>query len=448
MIESDYEGWLLSFDGAVKLSDRCVGDSRIAIQQAQGLIRCLKPGLQLLLTEFVGLRKKFRSVKLGLVKREYNAATDYLTTKTLLAREPVSIDDPVELAQLRQLKKIPEKLIKPGASQLVSPEQNLDPKDSAEVDTVPKPVSISEAAAPFTPKAWICMVTRRQTWAQGVTIACENVNEVDDRDVEDEISRIPEQQTENYSPEAATPVEHSTKRWRRILAQQQVEPWTKKLRDLLKGDLEELLSAEAEGVAKIANQFVLDSRGALYYLSRLTLGRPRNAAENLRLVILAGLREDLLHLCHGDFQGGHQGITRTFKRLRREFYWFVMHADVGRFVKECVDCVTAKGAPPNPGPSTGNILATRPFGVVSMDFVSHLPKFDRGNVFLLLFQCVFSGFIMCRPMSLTTAQDVAEVYMECVFQWFGASQMIRHDRDPRIMCEVFARFREMLASRQ
>ncbi|KAE8969432.1 hypothetical protein PR001_g27503 [Phytophthora rubi] len=171
-----------------------VGDSRIAIQQAQGLIRCLKPGLQLLLAEFEGLREKFRSIKLVHVKREYNAAADYLTTKTLLAREPVSIDDPVELAQLRQLNKIPEKLMKPGASQFISPEPKSDPKVSDEAGTVPEPVSISEAAVPFTPEARIFMVTRCQARTQGATTASENANETDDRDAEEDNPGNPERQ--------------------------------------------------------------------------------------------------------------------------------------------------------------------------------------------------------------------------------------------------------------
>ncbi|OWY91261.1 reverse transcriptase, partial [Phytophthora megakarya] len=61
---------------------------------------------------------------------------------------------------------------------------------------------------------------------------------------------------------------------------------------------------------------------------------------------------------------------------------------------------------------------------------------------------MFSGYVMCKPMSSTTAQDVAEAYEEQVFQRFGASSMIRHDQDPRFMSEVFTRFRELLGSRQ
>lgn len=91
----------------------------------------------------------------------------------------------------------------------------------------------------------------------------------------------------------------------------------------------------------------------------------------------------MLQLSHEDFQGGHQGITRTFERQRQEYYLPGAYADVEQNVKECVDYVTAKGAPPNPEPSPGNILAAHPFEMVSMDFVSYQPKSDRGNVFLL-----------------------------------------------------------------
>jgi hypothetical protein len=61
---------------------------------------------------------------------------------------------------------------------------------------------------------------------------------------------------------------------------------------------------------------------------------------------------------------------------------------------------------------------------------------------------MFSGYVMCKPMDSTTAQDVAEAYEERVFRSFGASSMIRHDQDPRFVSEVFTRFRELLGSRQ
>ncbi|OWY96766.1 reverse transcriptase, partial [Phytophthora megakarya] len=166
---------------------------------------------------------------------------------------------------------------------------------------------------------------------------------------------------------------------------------------------------------------------------RNTPERPRDAADRLRLVVPQDLQEDILHHCHADLQGAHQGIIRTYERLRKEFYWIGMFKDTERYAKACVDCITGKGLPRNPGSSPGNLLATRPFQVISMDFVIPLPQSTRGNTALLLFQCAFSGFIICKAMASTEAQDVAEAYEECVFRRFGASEMIRHDRDTRFM---------------
>jgi hypothetical protein len=156
----------------------------------------------------------------------------------------------------------------------------------------------------------------------------------------------------------------------------------------------------------------------------------------------------MLQYAHEDYQGGHQGVTRTFEKLRTEFYWYRMYAAVAIYVKECVECASGKGRPPNPGPSPGNILPRRPFEVVSMDFVTHMPKSQRVNTFLRLWQDSFSGYVMCQPMSSTTAQDVADAYEERVFQRFGASSLLRHDKDPRFVSEVFTRFRDLLGSRQ
>ncbi|KAE9017746.1 hypothetical protein PF005_g18990 [Phytophthora fragariae] len=50
-------------------------------------------------------------------------------------------------------------------------------------------------------------------------------------------------------------------------------------------------------------------------------------------------------------------------------------------------------------------------------------------------------------MSDTGALDVAKAFEEYVFRRFGAPSLIRHDRDPRFMSEVFQAFAELMQSR-
>ncbi|KAJ0389392.1 hypothetical protein P43SY_010302 [Pythium insidiosum] len=108
----------------------------------------------------------------------------------------------------------------------------------------------------------------------------------------------------------------------------------------------------------------------------------------------------MLHAAHDDFQGGHQGVARTFDRLRREFYCHNMYRDVERYVKECMDCGTAKGRPGNPGQSPGNLMPEYPFQVISMDFVTPLPASRQGNTSLLLLQDSFTGFVLAKPCKI------------------------------------------------
>ncbi|KAE9034195.1 hypothetical protein PR001_g9832 [Phytophthora rubi] len=317
MLEADYEGWLLRFAGAAKMSDQrgsagyvlwklpswdvieaegfhfedatvneaeyhglfegakmalargisdivIVVDSRIAIQQAQGLIQCLNPRLQLLLNEFDELRPKFKSEKLVHVKREFNAAADYLTLKTLADRCSVTLENPVELAQLKHLNRIAEKMVR---EPIPANEKEPNSPVEGESEIVPEPVSLVQAAELLSPDAKIFVVTRRQARAEESPVG-------EDRDADRDQTTASEEVTSGISPETATPAMPIAERWRRILAQQEAELWIRRLRDYLKGDLTDLSAAEAEDVANIATQFALDSHGALHYLSRATPNRP------------------------------------------------------------------------------------------------------------------------------------------------------------------------------
>ncbi|OWZ20432.1 hypothetical protein PHMEG_0005145 [Phytophthora megakarya] len=72
-------------------------------------------------------------------------------------------------------------------------------------------------------------------------------------------------------------------------------------------------------ITKVADLFTLDTRSVLYRLAQSTRGRPRDAQDELRLVVPTTVREDFLHYAHDDFQGGHKGVKRTQEKLCSEF---------------------------------------------------------------------------------------------------------------------------------
>ncbi|OWY91837.1 reverse transcriptase [Phytophthora megakarya] len=280
-----------------------LGDSRIVVQQVQGLINCNQPNLQRRLAAYEDLRKNFVSVKLIHVKREFNQAVDYLTSKTLVLGESWELDDPDKIVHLRIVSSIPKKIMKPSEIP-GTPVTDVVDSDQVELGMDSPDAGIPESLATATEV--LMVMTRSRAEA-------------------DASSRTPVDQS-GYQDE----------RWRRIKVHQDEDLWIQQMKKVLKGDVTRCDRPSSEP----GNE---DVEEVLYRLSNPTPEKPRNKRSELRLVVPETLRADMLHYSHEDFQGGHQGINRMFERLRSEFYWIGMYADVQKFVRECVDCASAKG---------------------------------------------------------------------------------------------------------
>jgi len=78
--------------------------------------------------------------------------------------------------------------------------------------------------------------------------------------------------------------------------------------------------------------------------------------------------------------GGHRGVTKTYYRIKNNYYWENLKSDVQRYVQQCLHCqlkklVRVKTKQPmvitdTPGSS---------FDKVAMDIIGPLPKTKRGN---------------------------------------------------------------------
>ena len=68
-----------------------------------------------------------------------------------------------------------------------------------------------------------------------------------------------------------------------------------------------------------------------------------------------------------------------------------------------------------------------------MNQIPSLPRSCEGNPELLMWVDLFSSHVIARGGSSKTAQNITEGYEACVFQKFGASEAIRHDREPEFM---------------
>ncbi|OWY99589.1 LOW QUALITY PROTEIN: reverse transcriptase [Phytophthora megakarya] len=98
-----------------------VGDSRNTA--APGVIGCTQPHLLRLLQEAEGLQAKFKSLRLVHVKREFNAAADYISKRGIQEQSSLEVTDLEERKLLQGLNRIHEKLMKDPSPR----EQSLPP---------------------------------------------------------------------------------------------------------------------------------------------------------------------------------------------------------------------------------------------------------------------------------------------------------------------------------
>ncbi|OWY96797.1 LOW QUALITY PROTEIN: reverse transcriptase [Phytophthora megakarya] len=168
----------------------------------------------------------------------------------------------------------------------------------------------------------------------------------------------------------------------------------------------------------------------------------------MRLVVPETLQSDVLHHYHTTLERGHQGVGRTYQRIRDHFHWRGLYRSVQRYVGECVDCETGNGKPVIRGESPGNLQATYPFQIIAMDHIPSLPRSHKGSTELLIWVDLFTVYVITKASSSRSAQTVAKSYEECVFRRVGASEMIRHDRESGFMSDFVRAFNKILGQRQ
>ncbi|OWY96466.1 hypothetical protein PHMEG_00033257 [Phytophthora megakarya] len=135
---------------------------------------------------------------------------------------------------------------------------------------------------------------------------------------------------------------------------------------------------EAREAWKWADNFVLSSDNVLYYTGVSRGKVDENQPEiSLRLVVPTTMIQEVLHNCHDSIEGGHQGVVRSYQRVKTRLL-------LDRSLCTCGETCEVMTRRQLEGYSPGNVLAERPFQVVSMDFVIPLPRSRRGNTALLL----------------------------------------------------------------
>lgn len=157
-----------------------------------------------------------------------------------------------------------------------------------------------------------------------------------------------------------------------------------------------------------------------------------------QIVVPMNSRSHVLTLAHDHNFSGHLGITKTYKRILRHFFWPGLKSDVVKYCRSCHVCQlvgkpnqTIPPAPLCPIPVVGE-----PFEHLILDCVGPLPKTKTGHKYLLTLMCTATRFPEAIPLRSLSTKVVLRSLIK-FFSTFGLPKIVQTDQGSNFMSRVF-----------
>lgn len=149
------------------------------------------------------------------------------------------------------------------------------------------------------------------------------------------------------------------------------------------------------------------------------------------------LRHELVREIHAHPLHGHQGITKTLKRVQEHFDWEKSRETVEKVIKECDLCAKTKARRHKPyGGLQPLPVAQRPWDSITMDFITKLPLSEEPSTGIFYDSVLvvvdrLTKFCYYIPyQEATDAEQMAYIFYDRIFRDHGLPTEILTDRGP------------------
>uniref|UniRef100_A0ABD2W6S4 RNA-directed DNA polymerase n=1 Tax=Trichogramma kaykai TaxID=54128 RepID=A0ABD2W6S4_9HYME len=160
-------------------------------------------------------------------------------------------------------------------------------------------------------------------------------------------------------------------------------------------------------------------------------------------------RDDIFYECHNSPMGGHKGVSKTFHRIRRRYYWENLKGDIQRRIQQCLECqlkklVRVKTKMPM-------IITDTPgttFDKIALDIVGPLPPTKKGNAYILTMQDQLSKYCIAAPLPDMKTTTVADAFIKRLVCTFGSPRIIITDQGRNFVSQLMRRVAVRLRAKQ
>lgn len=142
---------------------------------------------------------------------------------------------------------------------------------------------------------------------------------------------------------------------------------------------------------------------------------------------------------HCGLLGGHQGVSRTVKRIKQHHTWKNLKADVIEFISKCKSCQINKSSNHTvKQPMVITTTARTAMEKIFMDIVGPISTSYRGNSYILTIQDDLTKYSLAIPIPQHDAKTIAKEFVEKFVCSYGAPQSLVTDQGADFMGKVFS----------
>jgi len=137
----------------------------------------------------------------------------------------------------------------------------------------------------------------------------------------------------------------------------------------------------------------------------------------------------ILYEYHDSPMGGHRGMNKTFREIKKRYEWPNMKRDIENYVKKCKSCQINKSlGPRHRAPMEITTTAKKPFEKCAMDIVGPTTVTNKGNRYILTFQDDLTKFVVTEPIPTQDAETVARKFVRNIVLKFGIPEIVLTDQ--------------------
>jgi hypothetical protein len=161
---------------------------------------------------------------------------------------------------------------------------------------------------------------------------------------------------------------------------------------------------------------------------RASLRKGHVIRKDLRIAVPSAMRKEIMNEAHNSWVGGHEGRFKTMERLRGEFWWPGMDADIGSHVATCITCQAATNKnKPNPPPLVPLPEPRGPNRRVHCDLWGPVRSSTKKNSHVMVITDAFTKFATAVALPGKESMHVAAALLAHLYT-FGIPQQLVTDQ--------------------